>query len=142
MKCNDVMKRNVAWVGEHDNAHTAARRMRDLNVGFLPVCDAEGRPVGTVTDRDLTIRAAADDHRPSNVGIRDVMTAEKVTCRELDDLEDAERIMSENRKSRLMVIGDDGRLVGVISLSDVADSEEDAAAVVRTAREISQHGAH
>jgi CBS domain-containing protein len=70
MQCQQVMKQDVEFVTPEDNIHTAARKMRDKGVGFLPVCDENGKPVGTLTDRDIAIRVAADDARPSNIGVR------------------------------------------------------------------------
>lgn len=125
MQCQQVMKQDVEFVTPADNIHTAARKMRDKGVGFLPVCDENGKPVGTLTDRDIAIRVAADDSRPSNVGVREVMTTELVFCNPQDDLRVAEERMAENRKSRIICTNDEGRLVGVISLSDVIEREED-----------------
>ena len=125
MQCLQVMKRDFEYVTPADIVHTAARKMRDKGVGFLPVCDEYGRPVGTLTDRDIAVRVVADDLRPSNAGVRAVMTTEVVSCNPQDDLRVAEERMAENRKSRILCTDDDGRLVGVISLSDVIEREED-----------------
>lgn len=125
MQCEQVMKRDFESVKPDDNVHTAARKMRDRGVGFLPVCDDEGRPVGAITDRDIAVRVAADDARPSNVSVREVMTPEVLVCSPFDDLRIAEQAMAEARRSRIMCVNDDGRLVGVLSLSDVLEREED-----------------
>jgi len=125
MQCLQVMKHDFEYVTPHDNVHTAARKMRDRGIGFLPVCDEDRRPIGALTDRDIAIRVAADDARPSNVGVGEVMTAEVVTCSPQDDLRVAEERMASRRKCRIMCVDDDGRLVGVISLSDVIERETD-----------------
>ena len=125
MLCAEVMKHDFEFVKPSDNIHTAARKMRDRGIGFLPVCDAQGRPVGTLTDRDIAIRVAAQDERPSNVGVADVMTNEVVTCNANGDLREAEEAMASARKSRIMCVDDTGKLVGVISLSDVIERETD-----------------
>lgn len=125
MQCAQVMKHDYESVTPADNIHTAARKMRDRGVGFLPVLDAQRRPVGTITDRDIAVRVAAQDDRPSNVGVQDVMTTEVVSCGANADLRDAEEAMASARKSRIMVVNDAGQLVGVISLSDVIEREQD-----------------
>jgi len=125
MQCAQVMKHDYESVTPADNVHTAARKMRDRGVGFLPVVDENRKPVGTITDRDIAVRVAAQDERPSNVGVQDAMTTEVVVCRPNDDLRDAEEAMATARKARIMVVNDDGQLVGVISLSDVIEREQD-----------------
>lgn len=122
MRCEEIMKRDLAWVSPDDNCHVAARRMRDEGVGFLPVCDGTMVPQGALTDRDICVRVAADDKRPSNVGVREVMTLEVVTVPALADIEDARRLMGERQKSRLICVNEQGKLVGVLSLSDLAEA--------------------
>ena len=125
MLCLDLMKTEIETFREGDSVQEVARRMREVNIGFAPVCGADGRPVGTLTDRDIALRVCAEDRRASATRAGDVMTREAVTCHEGDPIEEAERLMARHRKSRIMVVDDDGRLVGVISLSDVVDEEED-----------------
>lgn len=141
MLCLDVMKQDVAFVHENDNVHKAARLMEKHGVGFLPVVDDQRRPVGALTDRDIVIRVANEDHRPSNVSVREAMTPQRVFCRPLDDVRVAEDLMAANKVSRVMVVGDDGVLVGVISLSDIAAAEEDAR-VGATVREVVSREVH
>ena len=123
MRCEDIMKRNVAYVSPVDTAQHAALKMRQANVGFLPVCDADHHVIGTLTDRDLAMRLVAEG-RGAEAKIADVMTYEAVTCRPADDLHRAEQIMSTHRKSRILCVDEHGSLVGVISLSDVAQYED------------------
>ncbi len=125
MLCLDLMKTEIETFREGDSVQEVARRMREVNIGFAPVCGPDGRPVGTLTDRDIALRVCAEDRRASATRAGDVMTREAVTCHEGDPIEEAERLMARHRKSRMMVVDDDGRLVGVISLSDVVDEEED-----------------
>lgn len=142
MLIDDVMSRDVSYLQPEDNTHTAARRMRDLDVGFLPVCDADRRPMGALTDRDLVLRVCAEDHRPSNTAVRDVMTYEIISCHPLDDLERAEELMADNHVSRVMVLGDDGTLVGVVSLADIVSREEEEENAARTYREVASREVH
>lgn len=137
MRCEEVMKRDAEYVGPGDNCQQVARRMRELEIGFMPVCDNARRPIGAVTDRDLAIRVCAEDRRASSVAVNEVMTAEVVSCSPRDDLERAEELMASEKKSRIMVVSDDGMLVGVISLSDIALAEEGGRAA-ETLREVSE----
>jgi CBS domain-containing protein len=133
MRCGDLMTSEVEVFGELDTVQHIARRMRELDIGFAPICDRDGRPVGTLTDRDIALRVCAEDFAASVTRVREVMTRAAVTCRDTDPLSMAEARMREQHKSRIMVVAHDGRLVGVISLSDVVQAEDDAhaAAVVR-----------
>jgi CBS domain-containing protein len=138
MRCDQVMKRDLECVAPGDTVDEAACRMRDANVGFLPVCEQSMKVLGTITDRDITIRVVAEK-KPSNTRVSDVMTREVIACRPGDDLQDAEELMARHHKSRIMCI-DNGRLVGVISLSDIAQKERGARAS-DTLRKISEREA-
>jgi CBS domain-containing protein len=139
MRCEEIMKRDVECVSPQDTAQTAAQRMRDENVGFLPVCDASKKVLGTVTDRDLAIRVLADA-RAATTAINDVLTSEVIACRPEDDLRKAEELMAKHHKSRMMCIDANGRLVGVISLSDIAQLEFGVRAS-QTLRDVSEREA-
>ena len=119
MLCHSLMKTDVERVRASDSVRSAASKMRDRNIGFLPVCDENERVVGTITDRDIVIRLVADGHE-SGRAVADAMTPEAVCCRPWDDVKRAQALMGQHRKSRIMCVDDDGRLVGVISLSDIA----------------------
>jgi CBS domain-containing protein len=122
MRCDEVMTREVETVLPTASILEGARRMRDLDVGFLPVCEANGAPVGTLTDRDIVVRAVAEQTSYQSP-VEDVMTADVVACRPEDDLERAEELMRANQVSRVLVLDDDGRIAGVISLADIARYE-------------------
>lgn len=123
MRCHEVMKKVVQCCRTDETVTEIALRMRDANIGFLPVVDSDGRAIGTVTDRDLVTRGIAGG-RPSNTTTVDmVMSHEVITCHESDDLNVAEQMMSRHQKSRIICNDSEGRLVGVISLSDIADVE-------------------
>jgi CBS domain-containing protein len=128
------MKKDVECVSPKDTVQTAAVRMRDENIGFLPVCDQSRKVLGTITDRDLAIRVLASGAQP-NTSVQDAMTQEVVCCRPDDDLRKAEQLMSQSRKSRIMCVDADDRLVGVISLSDIAEVE-DARGAAQTLRAV------
>jgi CBS domain-containing protein len=140
MRCEMIMKKNVAWISPRDTAMSAARRMRDENIGFLPVCDDDGIALGTLTDRDIAVRLVADD-RPASVLAEVLMTREVVACRPDDDIEEAEKLMAAHCKSRVMCVDDRGRLVGVISLSDIAQYDR-TPRVTETLRRITEREVH
>jgi CBS domain-containing protein len=132
MFCRDVMKQPALCLAPNDTAIAAAQRMRDRNVGFLPVCDDSMRVLGTITDRDIAVRLVAD-RRPLRTPVWELMTNEVIACGPHDDITTAEELMAEHHKSRIMCVDDDGRLLGVISLSDIAQCERGgrAAATMR-----------
>ena len=123
MQCAEIMKRDIECVAPQASIQSAARKMREQNVGFLPVCDEGMRVVGTVTDRDIAIRAVANG-LSSNMTVETVMTPEVVACRPEDELSYARELMAEHHKSRIMCISRSGRLEGIISLSDIAQLDE------------------
>jgi CBS domain-containing protein len=136
MKCEEIMKRDVECVSPRDAVEDAAVRMRDENIGFLPVCDQSKQVLGTLTDRDIAIRLVAE-RKAGGAFVEEIMTQEVVACRPEDDVRDAEKAMAENHKSRIMCVDDGGRLVGVISLSDIAQHERGGRAA-DTLREVSE----
>jgi RNA polymerase-binding transcription factor DksA len=93
--------------------------MRNLDVGTLPVCEGE-RLVGMITDRDITIRATAQGQDPRTTPVRDAMTPEVVCCIESDEVKSVARLMQDAQLRRLLVVNAGGRLVGIISLGDLA----------------------
>jgi CBS domain-containing protein len=113
--------------------------MRDGGFGFLPVCDASRKALGTVTDRDLAVRILAEGRAPSTP-VDAVLTREVVACQPDDDLHKAEDLMGLYQKSRIMCVDGDGKLVGVISLSDIAQKEKGARAA-QTLRQVSEREA-
>jgi CBS domain-containing protein len=124
MLCSELMKSEPVCVLPDTTVQAAAQRMGDENIGFLPVCDNSGKVLGTLTDRDIAIRAMAKA-LPATTRVADVMTCEVVACRADEDIQQAEERMRRAQKSRIMCTDAQGRLVGVISLSDIARSEPD-----------------
>lgn len=133
MRVDDVMKPAKAC-REGTSVRDCARMMKERNIGFVPVCNESGEPIGAVTDRDLAIRVLGED-RAGETRIEEVMTRDVVGCRLGDDMGKAARLMRERHKSRVIVCDADGRLVGVISLSNIADREDEETAA-ETFREV------
>jgi CBS domain-containing protein len=135
MRCEELMKRDVESISPDGTVEQAARTMRDANVGFLPVCGRDKKVLGTLTDRDIAVRVVAAG-RPPSTKVSDAMTRDLVACRPDDDLSRAVEQMSRHQKSRIAVIDGDDRLIGVISLSDVARAAEEQGA--RALRDITE----
>jgi CBS domain-containing protein len=120
MQVSEVMTRGVECTRPDDRISTAAERMRELNVGALPVCGDNDKLVGMVTDRDITVRATAGGSDPGRTNIRDVMTPHIAYCFEDQDVAEAARLMEQNQIRRLAVLNRNKRLVGIVSLGDLA----------------------
>jgi len=133
MRCDQIMTREVVSLRPGDRVDSAARRMRDEDVGFAPVCADDGKPVGAVTDRDIALRICAEDRRAGRTHVSEIMTREVLTCRAADEVERAEALMTARHRTRIILVEPDGRLAGVMSLADIAEHEDDARAV-RTIR--------
>src|SRR5947209_17760143 len=120
MQVSKVMTRDAECVRPDTTLQEAARKMRDLDVGPLPVCGDNDRLVGMLTDRDITVRAVAEGQDPKAARVQDVMTPDVIYCLEDQDVAEAARLMEENQVRRLAVLNRDKRLVGIVSLGDLA----------------------
>ena len=121
MKCEDIMNRNLEWLTEKDSVLKAATVMAEAGVGFLPICDSGKRVIGVVTDRDLTTRVLAKKIAPATTSAALVMSSPAITCLETADVRDAEQLMTEECKGRLVITDADGKLAGVLSLADLIE---------------------
>lgn len=133
MQCSTLMKTDVECCSIDQTVETAARRMAERGIGFVPVCFGR-KVIGTLTDRDIVIRVVAQGLLPSEVKVSDVFSREVVSCSPDDELIVAEALMSKHKKSRIICLDRDDALAGVISLSDVARVETGArsAALLRS----------
>jgi CBS domain-containing protein len=122
MKCQEIMNAKVERIRSDESLRSAAERMRDHDIGFLPVCDEKGLVVGTITDRDIVVRGLADGKSEGKAA--DCMTREVVSCFATDDVDRAEELMALYQKSRIVILDDQGMLAGVISLADLARSRK------------------
>jgi CBS domain-containing protein len=134
MLCSDLIKTNVLIADANGPASEAAIIMRESNVGFLPVCDlTTGEILGTITDRDIVVRMVAEE-MPSSTTVGELATPATVFCRVNMDIENAHQLMRHNHVARLLCVDENGRLAGVLSLSDLAASMPDLA--TETLREL------
>jgi CBS domain-containing protein len=137
MLCHEIMKAKPECLNASAPVLDAAQRMRDANIGFLPVCGDSGAVVGTITDRDIAVRVVADE-MSFRTPVADVMTRGVITCRAEEDVSRAKDLMGRNKKSRIVCVDGRDRPVGVISLSDLAKRGD----VSRTLREITSREKH
>lgn len=119
MQVKEVMHRGVEWVAPETPVPEVAKKMRDLDVGAIPVCD-KNRLIGMVTDRDITCRAVANGRDVSSLTAREVMTEGIVYCRDTEDLEDAIHVMENKQIRRMPAIDENHKMVGMLSLGDVS----------------------
>ncbi len=115
----DLMTRKPVSIGPYDTVLHAAQLMDALNVGALPVCH-RARVVGIVTDRDITVRATAAGLNAATTEIDMVMSGRVRSCRPEHSAEDVLRKMAAVQIRRMPVLDADGRLVGIVSLGDIA----------------------
>lgn len=126
MEIRHVMKRGITCIPMTASLKTAARRMRDHDLGMLPV-EQDGDIVGTITDRDITIRATAAGMDPDTTQVHEVMSTEVFSCLEDDDLSVAARTMRNYRIRRLMIQDSDERFIGMLSVADVVNDRRTGA---------------
>jgi CBS domain-containing protein len=120
MKLKEIMTRDVEVIHPDETLQVAARKMRDRDIGFLPVCDGD-RLVGVLSDRDITVRALAQGMQTDSMLGRDLMTSPVIYCFDDQDVDYAAKVMEENQIRRLVILSrDDKHLVGVVSLGDLA----------------------
>jgi CBS domain-containing protein len=130
----DIMTRGVAAVGRDETLQAAARRMREMDVGALPVTD--GRALaGMITDRDIAIRGVAEGMVAQEALVADVMTEEVAFCNETDSVEDVMEQMGDAQVRRLPVLGANREIVGIVALADLATRQ--STPTDETLREIS-----
>lgn len=116
----DVMSKDVSAIQPTDSLREAASRMWEGDVGALPVVDNEHRVLAMITDRDACMAAYTQNRPLSDIAVRSAMSRSLFVCRPEDTLDKVEAIMSERQVRRLPVVSDEGRLVGIISLNDLA----------------------
>ena len=120
MQLKDIMTPQVECLNPDDSLTHAAQRMRDLDVGSLPICEVNDRLAGIITDRDITVRGVAVGRDPDRTRVADVMTPDIAYCFEDGSIEAAACLMEASQIRRLAVLDHQHRLVGIVSLGDLA----------------------
>ena len=121
MKICDIMSDRVVSIEQNEFVSTAAKLLKRCNVGALPVCDDKGRLRGMLTDRDIVTRCVAMDADPKGTRVSEVMSRGIITAAPFDEVDKAVKLMSADQVRRLPVLEDD-RLVGMVTLCDMARS--------------------
>jgi len=139
-KCNEVMTQNPTCCLPSDAVSTAARSMREENVGSIPVIDSQStrRLAGIVTDRDLALQVVAAGRDVNLTKVGDVMTYKVITCHVDDVVQMAVDAMAEHQLRRIPVVDDDYKIVGIISQADVATRVDKPEETAKMVKEISQ----
>lgn len=120
MKVSEIMSTPIEEVMDNDTVIRAARKMRDLDVGVLPVKSEGNVLVGILTDRDIVIRGLAEELDPEKTPVSDIMTSGVISCPADQAAEDAAAMMADAKVRRLVVVDEQDNVVGIISLGDVA----------------------
>ena len=120
----DVMTRGVRSMSPNDPVVRAAQAMDELNVGVIPVCEGD-KLVGMVTDRDIVVRGVAQEADAKTLKLADVMSTNVRCAMEDDDVEEVLDEMAEAQIRRMPVVDDQQRLVGIITLGDIAAKDPD-----------------
>jgi CBS domain-containing protein len=136
----DVMVTDVQTIDASATLIDAARRMKDANVGMLPIVE-NNRLRSILTDRDIVVRALAQGSDPATTRVSQIATKE-LSCAMPDwDVEDAMRLMAERQIGRLPVIDDDHRVIGIVTLSSLALRSRGHDEALQTAQEVSRRSA-
>jgi CBS domain-containing protein len=138
MQLKDIMTPKPECTRPDATLQEAASRMRDLDVGPLPVCGENDRLVGMITDRDIAIRAVAEGKDPKTATVREAMSEDIVYGFEDQDVGDAARVMEQKQIRRLVVLDRDKRLVGIVSLGDIAVEAGDREKAGEILQEVSE----
>ena len=138
MLVKDLMNPSVIVVEPGSTAALASRLISRHNVGALPVCGSDRRLRGVVTDRDIVLRCVAAEEDPAQTPVRDIMTRGCVTVSPNDDCREATRLMSQRQVRRLPVV-EGGKVVGMLSLGDLAKCHQFDMEAAQALSEISEN---
>lgn len=136
-KIRDIMTDNVECCTLLDNMYEVALKMKELNVGAIPIVDKE-KIVGMITDRDIVIRGVAEKH-PGSTKVEDIMSSELITVSPEATSQEAAKLMAQHKIRRLPVVEGD-KLIGIVSLGDFAVRELSDDQAKEALTEISEHG--
>jgi len=133
MKVQEIMSTKVETIKPTSSLRATARTLSDLNIGALPVVD-DGKLVGIITDRDVSVHAIAIGREPQSTDVKTVMSKEVFTCYENQSLAEAAHIMEEHNIRRLVVLDSNENVVGILTVDDIAQvSHELAGGVLEAA---------
>ncbi|MBH0172946.1 CBS domain-containing protein [Fictibacillus sp. 23RED33] len=134
-KVSDIMTRNVDYVTPQDNVYEVAVKMKQDNVGVIPVCEND-QIIGVITDRDIVVRGVAEK-RPGSTKVSDVMSDNLFTGSADMTVEEAAELMAD-KQVRILPIVENNKLVGIISLGDLSLAKESDSAAGHTLSQVSE----
>lgn len=142
-KCSDIMTRDVVTCTPQASIVEVAQLMKDKDIGPILVVDNEQSKtlVGIVTDRDIVLKVVADGQDPRTTRVMDAMSKKLVTCRADDDVDVAMQSMAQFQLRRIPVVGENMKLLGIISQADVATRTNEPEKTAEVVKEISQETA-
>lgn len=120
MKCSDIMTKYVKMCRDDCTIKDATEIMSELNCGAVPVIDSNNRITGIVTDRDIALYTVLNNKNPERSLLSEFMTRPVVTCHALEDIDFAIKKMKEYKIRRIPIVDDDDKVLGMISLGDIA----------------------
>jgi CBS domain-containing protein len=135
MNCKEIMSHNVQWIQPDETIVSAAKLMAFHNLGFLPICSSDGKPLGVITDRDIALRVMANGHSMAHTKVAEIMTVALRSVAPDCPVDVAGELMTEAGVSRLLVLDESRHLEGIVSMADlIAHAPEHIA--IKTARGI------
>jgi len=140
MRVGEVMTREVEVIGANAPLIEAAAKMKSLDVGLIPICEGD-QLKGTITDRDITVKGIAEGYNPSQTTVGDIMSTDLAYCFEDAEIGEALSLMENRQIRRLPVLNRDKRLVGIVSLGDLAVHSGQKGRLGETLKEVSQPAA-
>lgn len=141
MRIRDVMTNPVIRIDPEESVAVAARTLTHYNIGALPVCGGSGQIYGLITDRDIVTRCLASGRSPAATTVREVMSGNVISVEPDTDAADAAQLMGKRQIRRLPVV-ENGRLCGMVSLGDLANSRENKAEAAGALAQISSNVSH
>jgi CBS domain-containing protein len=121
---SELMTRDPRTVTTDSTVAEAARTMRDVDAGVIPIVEGE-RLVGVVTDRDIAVRVVAEGKDPQTTKVTEIASKDLVTIDPQQDLDEALRLMAQHQVRRLPVVEEDGKLIGIVAQADVASHADE-----------------
>jgi CBS domain-containing protein len=140
MQVREIMTQNPACCTPDATLQEVARMMKENDCGCIPVVNnyQEMKPVGTVTDRDITIRTVADSHNPINMKASDIMTSDIATVKPQTSVEECFDVMEDREIRRVIVVDEQGKCCGIVAQADVVQSNANPIRTNKVIREISE----
>jgi CBS domain-containing protein len=134
-KLKDIMAQNVETAAPDMTLKECAEKMKRRNVGVLPVIEGK-KPIGVITDRDITLRAVAEGANVNETTVRDVMTRELYSVYEDQTIKEACELMEQYKVRRLVVVNREGTVAGILTLNDVTVKAKDTRRSAQVLRRI------